>query len=88
MAQKSSWNMYYNCMQESELSEVTLTHHQVQDTIATALSDITYMCHNAHAPLVIKLDCFLQPFIIEGLGLSMWIVCISRNFCPCIHIKE
>ena len=37
MAQKSSWNMYYNCMQESELSEVTLTHHQVQDTIPTSL---------------------------------------------------
>ena len=27
----------YNCMQESELSEVTLTHHQVQDTIPTSL---------------------------------------------------
>ena len=26
-----------NCMQESELSEVTLTHHQVQDTIPTSL---------------------------------------------------
>ena len=37
MAQKSSWNMYYNCMQESELSEVTLTHHQVRDTIPTSL---------------------------------------------------
>ena len=23
--------------------------------------------HNAHAPIVIKLDCFLQPFIIEAL---------------------
>ena len=29
--------MYYNCMQESELSEVTLTHHQVRDTIPTSL---------------------------------------------------
>ena len=37
MAQKSSWNMYYNCMQESEFSEVTLTHHQVRDTIPTSL---------------------------------------------------
>ena len=25
------------CMQESELSEVTLTHHQVRDTIPTSL---------------------------------------------------
>ena len=30
--------------------------------------------HNAHAPIVIKLDCFLQSFVIEVLGLSKWIV--------------
>ena len=30
--------------------------------------------HNAHAPIVIKLDGFLQPFVVEALRLSKWIV--------------
>ena len=28
--------------------------------------------HNVHAPIVIKLDCFLQLFVIETLGLSKY----------------
>ena len=39
--------------------------------------------HNAHAPIVIKLDGFLQPFVIEALGLSKWIVgaCLYLSAC-------
>ena len=36
---KNLAGIYYNCMQESELSEVTLTHHQVRDTILTSALD-------------------------------------------------
>ena len=32
--------------------------------------------HNAHAPIVIKLDYFLRPFVIEALGLC---ICLA----PC-----
>ena len=33
--------------------------------------------HNAHAPLVIKLDSFRQPFVIEALGLCRRLAYLS-----------
>ena len=80
MAQKSSWNMYYNCMQESELSEVTLTHHQVRDTIPTSLPWPGPYCfdaavlgfHNEAAVIIASLlHIFISKkffaFIVKGL---------------------
>ena len=48
-----------------------------------ALCVCTMHVHNAHAPIVIKLDGFLQPFVIEALGLSKWIVgaCLYLSAC-------
>ena len=31
--------------------------------------ELVALCvHNAHAPIIIELDCFLQPFVIKVLG--------------------
>ena len=37
--------------------------------------------HNAHAPIVIKLDCFLQPFVCRRLAYLMLVVGIYNFLC-------
>ena len=45
--------------------------------------------HNAHAPIVIKLDCFLQPFAIETLGLCRrlaYLMLVVGIYFSCIEL--